>query len=73
MNYTLLKITLKDGKPSYNNKTVILPPIQQTILCGKGERGCIYIHKEHLKLEKNEDTDNNQQDASRSVPVERRP
>jgi hypothetical protein len=66
--YTLAKITLKNGKPMFHDREVILATIQQSVLVGKGEGHSVYIHKEHLKYRNDDDTDNNQQDAARSIP-----
>ena len=48
--YVLVRITLKNGKPTYKDQEVVLTPIQTIILVGKGEGSSVLIHKEDLKL-----------------------
>lgn len=42
-------ITLKDGKPTFKGRTVILPIHLNALLVSNGEGGSITIFKAHIK------------------------
>ena len=51
--YSLVKIILKNGVPTHNNKPVVLSQVQLSTLVGKGDRSSTYIHKRCLKYQEN--------------------
>ena len=55
---TLIRITLKNGKPTHDGAEVLLGTLQGIILASKGEGGSVLMHREHLKLVTHEDAEN---------------
>jgi len=64
----LKTIILTKGKPTLDDKEVILSTIQGIILAGRGEKGRILIKAEDVKYkEEKNDRANNQQNSTCSV------
>jgi len=66
----LVRIVFKSGKATFRHHTVQLTELQFALLKGKGDGGSILIRKEHLKFKEDDDTENNKQNASRSLHTE---
>lgn len=60
MEYTLIKITLKNGLPTYKNKEIVLTEQQRALLISKGENSSVLIHKKHLKYKDEQNRENSE-------------
>lgn len=60
MDYTLVKIVLKNGLPTYKRKEIVLTTLQKALLVSKGDGGSVLIRKEHLKYKDEQNRENSE-------------